>query len=219
MIFVYEPLCKGLSHEKVNSGFLYGLSLAFPGEKIRLYADQTHITAIQSILIHDDVKIDGLEFSPITFKNKRGLSEVFQRWWHLKNLFSTAKRGGIKKIFFLSFNAETLYVIKKLNTFFQLKFTFVLHGDFESVADWPPIKNPIVFPIKSFPVDPQAFNFFKKIKGSPKEIIKKIRARCSLLIQRHLTFNFSRHLFNLKKIIEYKSSPDFQFYLPISIKI
>lgn len=211
MIFVYEPLCKGLSHEKVNSGFLYGLSLAFPEEKIRLYADQTHITAIQSILIHDDVKIDGLEFSPIFFKNKRGLSEVFQRWWQLKNLFSIAKREGVKKIFFLSFNAESLYVIKKLNTFFQLKFTFVLHGDFENVANWPPIKNPITFPIKSFPIDPKSSNFFKKIRGGPKEIIQKIIRKFSLLIQRYLALNFSSQFFSLKKIIEYKNSEDFRY--------
>ena len=54
MIVVCEPQCKSISHEKVNSGFIYGLRLAYPLETIRLYADASHIKALKEILIHDN---------------------------------------------------------------------------------------------------------------------------------------------------------------------
>ena len=57
MIVVCDLLCKSMSHEKVNSGFIYGLSLAFPGEAIRFYADATHIEAIKKMSITDGLKI------------------------------------------------------------------------------------------------------------------------------------------------------------------
>ena len=67
MIIICEPLCKGVSHEKVNSGFIYGLSLAFPDEKMRIYADASHIEAIRNILDHDNVSISRIEYRPVKF--------------------------------------------------------------------------------------------------------------------------------------------------------
>ena len=69
MIIICEPTCRGVSHEKFNSGFIYGLSLAYPQETIRFYADITHIEAIKNILIHDKVIIDNIEYIPIKFRD------------------------------------------------------------------------------------------------------------------------------------------------------
>jgi hypothetical protein len=66
MITICEPLCKGISREKVNSGFIYNLSLAFQ-EKIRFYADGAHIEAIKNILEYDEVVISQIEYNPIRF--------------------------------------------------------------------------------------------------------------------------------------------------------
>ena len=45
MIVVCDLLCKSMSHEKVNSSFIYLLSLAFPDDVISFYVDATHIDA------------------------------------------------------------------------------------------------------------------------------------------------------------------------------
>ena len=67
MIAICEPQCKGISHEKVNSGFIYGLRLAYPQEKIVFLADATHFQAIQNILENDKVLVDNYECRPIRF--------------------------------------------------------------------------------------------------------------------------------------------------------
>ena len=50
MIVICEPQCKSFSHEKVNSGFLYALRLAFPNDRLVFYAHYSHIVSIKSIL-------------------------------------------------------------------------------------------------------------------------------------------------------------------------
>ena len=67
MIIVCEPQCKGVSHEKVNSGFIYGLRLAYPEEKIIFFAEATHLKAIQEILIKDNILINNFECRPLNF--------------------------------------------------------------------------------------------------------------------------------------------------------
>ena len=149
MIVVCDLLCKSMSHEKVNSGFIYGLSLAFPGEAIRFYADATHIEAIKKILVHDQILIEGLEFKPIKVSSNGSLLEVVVGYFILFKMFAEVIRLGLNKIFFLSFSPEILYVIKKLKNikqFAQLKFTFVLHAGFESIANDASLYPSIVLP-------------------------------------------------------------------------
>lgn len=136
MIFVCEPQCRGVSHEKVNSGFIYGLRLSFPNEKIRFYADESQLGAIKNILNYDEVKVDDIDYKPINFSLTDSPLAFLQYYFLFKNLFGTAVNEGISKIFFLSFTPKILYLIKrlkKLPKFKLLKFTFVLHGDFESI--------------------------------------------------------------------------------------
>ena len=77
MIAVCELQCKGLSHEKVNSGFIYALSIAFPGEKILFYADHTHIEAIKYILKYKSIIHKSTTY--IIFIIRRGLITNIQK--------------------------------------------------------------------------------------------------------------------------------------------
>ncbi len=142
MIIVCEPQCKGFSHEKVNSGFLYGLRLAFPEEKILVYADPSHILALNAILLHDEIPVDNIEFVSIEFL----LNDSFKAFFVYRKLFEKLLTNviseGEDRLFMLSFSPKILYVLKKLKQkqqFSKLKFTSILHGDFENVAnDAPP---------------------------------------------------------------------------------
>ncbi len=138
MIIICEPISRGVSHEKVNSGFIYGLHLAYPQETIRFYADITHIEAIKKILIHDKIIIDNIEYIPIKFRDLYSIRGMLTYYSLFKKMFSDVLEIGTNKIFFLSFNPTILYVIKKLKqqrNFMKMKFTFVLHGSFENIAN------------------------------------------------------------------------------------
>jgi hypothetical protein len=136
MIVICEPICREFSHEKVNSGFIYGLRLAFPDETLRFYADSTHISSIKEILAHDNIVIENIEYIPIKFIDSSSLSGAVNYYRLFKKMFTELKKLNINKVFFLSYSPLILYLIKKLkqfSNFRDFKFTFVLHGDFENI--------------------------------------------------------------------------------------
>jgi len=135
MIVICEPICREFSHEKVNSGFIYGLRLAFPDETLRFYADRTHINSIKEILAHDNVVIENIEYVPIKFIDSSSLSGALNYYRLFKKIFNEVRELGVNKVFFLSYSPLILYLIKKLkvSNFWDFKFTFVLHGDFENI--------------------------------------------------------------------------------------
>lgn len=141
MISICEPQCKTFSHEKFNSGFLYGLRLAFPQERLRCYAHASHIAAIQAILVRDGIVIGNIEYVPIDFRIGPGVLRAIGYRALLLRVFRETIASGTDKMFFLSFNAELLWLIKRFKAwreFRELKFTLVLHGAFESIADADP---------------------------------------------------------------------------------
>ncbi|MBC7408363.1 MAG: hypothetical protein H7339_08240 [Arcicella sp.] len=120
----------------MNSGFIYGLRLAFPKDKIRLYAAASHIEAVKNILLHDQVFISNIEYIPIKFSDTGSLKAFLQYIILFNKLFNQVVKLKVNKIFFLSFSPPILFVIKKLKKrqkFSALKFSFVLHGDFENI--------------------------------------------------------------------------------------
>ena len=138
MIFICEPTCTGISHEKFNSGFIYGLSLAYPQEAIRFYAEITHIEAIKNILINDKIIIKNIEYIPIKFRDSYSISGMLTHYSLFNKIFRDVLETGTNKVFFLSFSPTILYVIKKLkqkSKFLGMKFTLVLHGSFENIAN------------------------------------------------------------------------------------
>ena len=133
MVIIYEPLCKGFSHEKINSGFIYSFSKAFPGEVIYFYAHKSHIKAIKSIIINDDLLIDNLFYKDLfVFRNITFLSYVI----NVYNLFRIRKKlknHKQVKLFLTSYNTLILYIIKSFKCFNEIKFYLVLHGSFEEI--------------------------------------------------------------------------------------
>jgi len=210
MIIICDPQCRDISHEKVNSGFIYGLSLAYPQESIRFYADITHIEAIKKILIHDNVLINNIEYIPIKFRDLYSIRGMLTYYSLFNKMFSDVLETGTNKIFFLSFSPTILYVIKKLKqqrNFRTMKFTFVLHGSFENIAD----DKPTGLPLPT-----------KKINN--KYIIQKIRqtkfidfprkvAGVMRLINSFITpwQRISTKLFPEKKMLLWKHSADFKY--------
>jgi hypothetical protein len=177
MIAVCELQCKGLSHEKVNSGFLYGLRLAFPDDRILFFAEPTHIEAIKYILKYDKVVLPNIEYFPIHFDDKININYVLKTYNLLKGLLSRLNNDNIEKLFFLSFNPiiiSTLKFLIKTKKYKNLKFTCVLHGGFEEIL--PAIPNKILF--NKIENIQSVIKFkeltFQKIKNFIKSIFNKI---------------------------------------------
>ena len=150
-----------MSHEKVNSGFIYGLRLAFPDEKIVVYADKTHIDALTNILEIDEIEVGNLEYVPVNVSNKDRLLYYPRYYFLLKNIFNNVLRSDDNKVLFLSFNNVILHIIKKLKRnilFADFKFSLVLHGEFETIADSEHTPN-----ISSVPASP----LIKRLKRYP----------------------------------------------------
>ena len=138
MIVVCEPICKSFSHEKVNSGFLLALRLAFPDEIIRVYADDSHAASLAEILRNDRREIGNLEFRPIHFATSYRPLDIFRYLRLLRRVCLESKSVGVKRIFFLSYNPVILFILKVLKWSSSLRdmgFTLVLHGEFEEIAD------------------------------------------------------------------------------------
>ena len=214
MIIVCEPLCKGISHEKVNSGFLYGLSLAFPNQRILFHADATHIRAIKDILQHDDIEINKLEFCPIRSLQSSSVFSVLWYWMVFYKLFSYGNIVGSNKVFFLSFSPQTLCALKLLKSrlqFAQLKFTIVLHGTFESIADDLPLLPAINLPHLKIQKS-ITNNYLSKLrkvslKQLPILIFKRILAKVPKLAPPKKITQW----FSVKNMMKWRHSSDYRY--------
>lgn len=210
MIIVCEPQCKSFSHEKVNSGFLYMLSLAYPEDKIRFYAHQTHINSIISILNHDKVEINNIEYIPIKFVTSFSKLGMLYYSFLFSIIFKKASQSNVEKILFLSITAPMLNVIKELKrkaVFSKLKFSFVLHGDFENIAD-------DKAPLKSEPEILKRHTFLEKIKRIKiLEVPKKIIARVNIYFDRYLGNKRRRfgEKFPIKKSLLLEHNNDYKY--------
>jgi hypothetical protein len=210
MIIICDPQCRDISHEKVNSGFIYGLSLAYPQEAIRFYADITHIEAIKKILIHDNVLINNIEYIPIKFRDLYSIRGMLTYHSLFNKMFSDVLETGTNKIFFLSFSPTILYVIKKLKqqrNFLTMKFNFVLHGSFENIADDKPTG--LSLPIKKI----NNKHIIQKIKQTKLIDFPRKAAGAIRLINSFITpwQRISTKLFPEKKMLLWKHSADFKY--------
>jgi len=215
MITICEPTCRGVSHEKFNSGFIYGLSLAYPQEAIRFYADTTHIEAIKNMLTHDKIVIDNIEYIPIKFRDVYSIRGMLTYHSLFKKMFSDVLKIGTNKIFFLSFSPTILYVIKKLkqrHDFIKMKFTLVLHGSFDNIANGYDKPTGISLPIKKMKNQSIIEIKYKlriirqtKIIDFPEMVIKPF-------IDRFMPWQLiSTKLFTDRKMLLWKHSGDFKY--------
>ena len=138
MIAVCEPQCTGASHEKVNSGFLTALSLAFPDDELRVYCDPTHAAALRSVLERDGVTISKLAFRPLAVHDTFQIRGVLAYHRTFKAIFREILSEGTQQILFLSSNPVLQHLIKRLKAQAELaamKLVYVLHADFEDIAN------------------------------------------------------------------------------------
>ncbi len=216
MVIFCEPQVKGLSHEKVNSGFIYGLSLAYPDENIRFYADITHIDAIKNILNIDNIVINNIEYVPIRFHDLYSIKGMLTYYFLFKRIFSEVLESGTNKIFFLSITPTILYVIKKLkhkHEYKEMKFTFVLHGSFDNVANEYDKPVGIDLPIKKmknrffvqFKYTIQMLRQMRPIDAF-KTLVSNFIGR--VVIPWHLT---SKRIFTDRKMLLWKHSTDYRY--------
>ena len=158
MIAICEPQCIGFAHEAINSAFVHGVRLAFPNEKIILYADQSHIDAIKRMFVINDIVIDNIEYRSINIRplNYFTFSATFFSLILFRKLFSELARLGVKHLLLLSINSDGLYAIKMLK-FKSISCSMALHGVFEWIAKGP------YSPYKSI-IHRKLFNFKRAIQ-------------------------------------------------------
>lgn len=208
MIVICEPQCKYFAHEKVNSGFLYMASLAYPEDKILFFAHETHITSIKNILSHDNILIQNIEYIPIKFHTSFNTLGLFQYEFLLKKIFKICRQNQIDKILFLSISAPILSVIKKLkkkSVYEVLKFSFVLHADFENIVDHSILKKDISI----LPVDFKNKIHKLKIKDFPRFILSQIRA--FLIRIREINRKKFSKKFPIKQALLHNHNSDFRY--------
>jgi len=212
MIHICDILCMGVSHEKVNSGFVYGLRLAFPDEKIRIYADKTHIDAIVSILKNDCINIGSIEFCPVNITSPSNLFCYPKYYILIKRIFKNVKQSGDNKIFFLSFNSMILHIIKKLkceSSFLDFKFAFVLHGSFEEVAETVKVPTSLPGAASSLSSLKKRLMFYP-LSSWPRKMIKFIINRALLGYSNRVIAFYSR-FFTLREQLYLHHSIDYRY--------
>lgn len=210
MILICEPQCKKTSHEQVNSGFIYGLRLAYPGEKIIFFSDTAHFEAIKNILEKDSAPVSNLEHISINFNADKSCSigGILGYYLLLKKIFNKALSLETNKIFFLSTSPIILYAIKKLkqrSSYKDISCTFVLHGGLEDISNIE-YKEPYTTKIKyrhTFKT-----RFTKLLHNPKKEILRKtflfIMRRTTEKIRQPFYWLSSRYTLVFKKIFRIK---------------
>jgi hypothetical protein len=205
-----------MSHEKINSGFVYGLRLAFPSERIRLYADDSHIHAIISVLENDGIELDNIEFYPVKINSAPALLYFLEYYFLIKSILENVLLSGDDKVFFLSFNAVMLYIIKKLKMrerFSHLKFSLVLHGDFETLAEGE--GDAVSYSIPAKPLKDRLRKI--KLHSLPMKILRTVRYKLIKKYENKITSFYSR-VFPLKKLLLWQHTSDF-IYIALSSHI
>ena len=198
-----------MSHEKVNSGFIYGLRLAFPHEKIVVYADKSHIDALANILKVDGIDIENLEYFPVNVSNQDSLFYYPKYYFLLKNIFKNVLRSSDKKVFFLSFNKILLHIIKKLKhncLFAEFTFALVLHGDFESIAPSAPKLSS--FSIPASPIITRLVRY--PLSSWPKRLFSLIGRKILGTYQNKISTVYNNWL-SLKEVLYFEHSDDYKY--------
>jgi hypothetical protein len=216
MIHVCDVISTEMSHEKVNSGFIYGLRLAFPDEKIVVYADKSHIEALNNILKVDGIDIDNLEYVPVSVSSQHRLFYYPKYYFLLKNILINVLRSGDNKVILLSFNSLILHIIKKLKRhklFAELKFALVLHGDFETIAESEHTSNLFVVP---------ASPLIKRLKryplsSWPAKALALVRGKIMGIYQNKVS-NLYAKFFSLRELLFLEHSTDYK-YIALSAHI
>lgn len=208
MIVVCEPQCRSISHEKVNSGFLTALRLAYPDDELRLYAHASHNEALRDILSHDKVAVDRLDYRSLTFEDSYSFRGLIFNYRALRRLFLECKASGVHRVFFLSFSPALLHLVKRLKAeapFRDFQFSLVLHGDFENIAGPSTLLGPA-------PVSEPLGDKLRSLS------LGQLPRRAAAFVRDQARYHYGRghralfdRLFRTKEQLLWRSSPDFHY--------
>lgn len=139
MIILFEPQCRGYSHEQFNAGFLFGYILANPNENIVFCAEKGHIKCIQNIFISANLSLKGIQFVDTEIPESNALSKVktILVYYRLFNkLLHYASKNNCNKIVFLSIYSYNLIPLKFLllsKNYKIIEFNIAMHGTLEFI--------------------------------------------------------------------------------------
>jgi len=217
MIAVCELQCKGISHEKVNSGFLHGLLLAYPKEEISFFAEQTHFQALKRIFNNSKTNFKNIKLVKINFNANKSFSfeGIVSYYLLIKKIFNKLLSFGENRIFFLSNSPIILYVVKKLKQqkkYKNINCTFVLHGELEDIAT-KKYKKPYIPVISNRPVAASIRIIIPKLLENPKRtfsfLVKTlIQPLAQLYSQYSLIF---KRKFRTKKMMMWQHSNQYNY--------
>lgn len=217
MIIVCEAQCKGISHEKVNSGFIFGLRLAYPKEKIIFFSEKLHYIELINIFKSNNISIGNIENIPISFDASKSFSVggLFKYYFLFKKIFDKLLSFKVNKIFFLSTNPVILFTIKKIKQQKKYKHiccTFVLHGELEDISniDYKEPYSP-VFEKKLMTLSyrEMIFKALKNIDKIPGLIISRLTSPIDYLYSRY-TLIFKR-IFRVKRMMMWLHSSYYKY--------
>jgi hypothetical protein len=205
LIIVCEPQCVGVSHEKVNSGFLTLLSHAYPDTTIRLYTYPSHQEALVRILAHDGVALD-IDYREFAVRDPLGVYGTLHYYRQFRRVLADAVAHGTREVMFLSTSPVLLHILKRLKgstAFAHLRFVFVCHAEFEDIA------NDTYQPVAATAV--REPTFLEKLRSvRPLELPAKARA----LVARKLFARYAlawKTRFRIREQLEWHASDDYAY--------
>lgn len=140
MIFIIEPMCKGLSHSPINSAFITIVKSAFPDEKIIFFADKSHCSEVKLLLPERNAEV---EFATITHpqRSQQGLFNIIEEVKLYVELLSRVDMSKCSHLIITAANAANLIALKIVLIFRKIKtkVVVVLHSPLAELA----IKRPL----------------------------------------------------------------------------
>lgn len=154
MIFICEPTCRGIDHERVNSGFIRALAAAYPCQNLQVYAHMSHAAALRDTMAQEGSTPPRIEFVPIRPPSLPGdrAAAAYERIF--RRLFDAAIAAGIDKVFVLSYDVETLRAVKQLKRserYKNFKLSFVVHGLAEALVEKKAAGSTVKYPLTALP--------------------------------------------------------------------
>jgi hypothetical protein len=140
MIVVVEPFCQNFEHTHFNASFLQTVSIAFPEEEIRFYAESEHLSLVEK-LVTANGNIKNISFSKIRIPDKKTTSNIRRIPGDfllcLKTLFySLTKKANI--VIFSTASTQTLYSLKLMLPMFKKVMCYsITHAIIQSIQKKP----------------------------------------------------------------------------------
>jgi hypothetical protein len=138
LILIFEPLCKGISHERINCGFIAGAKAAFPEERIIFYGETSQIYALQRVFALEKYDTSGIEYMAVSIEPNDGLISIIRNIKILRIIFNFAIKNGSTRILFTAVSSPVLVAakyLKQLKKYQALKLMYVMHDILESIGN------------------------------------------------------------------------------------